>query len=459
MPTKKTNLEILVDTINENGLALTASEDGSCFSFKNDQEEVKVIEKNGNEVTLHLLKFNEDQSIDYQNGFKYLVFDENVNAKSLLYFKEKQFYLSGSWQFRRINNLGEDIEKLIIKPRYKQKRVNKKGKSLTISPDKYSNILADIWRTESKARSYRSSVRNYLLNDLTESYSSRRIKDTTSLQNGEFNFITHRFNLKTKKRREDYLKHLNKDDLASLQDLFLRMVKNNVFEEKYQKKLNNFFRRENLKDIIELGNEILGLGVTDLKTIKAQEIVKKVTDKKVAKLEGLWQEYFEQYLLLIIFSYKSIHPKIKLNNVDSEKDYPDFIGVNHYNGLDVIEIKTHLKRALTYDSSHDNFSFSSELSKAIIQTTNYMDQIIAENFKKSSDKSKITSTIHKENLHRPRGIIVISSYPNLTSKMSIRDKDKIERDFTKLRNSLHNIQILTFDEILNTASDYLKNVI
>jgi len=237
------------------------------------------------------------------------------------------------------------------------------------------------------------------------------------------------------------------------------MVKNKVFDDKYLKKLNNFFKKENLREIISLGNEILSLGVTDLSTKKAKATVKKITEKKVAKLEGLWQEYFEQYLLLLIFSYKSIHPKIKLNNIDSDKNYPDFIGINHYNGLDVIEIKTHLKKALTYDSSHDNFSFSSELSKAIIQTTNYMDQIVAENFKKSSDKTKITSSIHEENLHRPRGIIIISSYEHLTTDMSSRNKDKLTRDFTKLRNSLHNIQILTFDEILNTASDYLDNVV
>jgi len=456
---EKTNLEILLDTFASVGLKLTKSNDELYYYIENGNEEVKILETIGQESILHLVRFNDDQSISYQNGFKYLIFENNIDIKPFIYFKENRYQLSGSWQFRRINNLEDDIEKLVIKSNYKQKRINKKSKSLTISPENYSTILADIWRVEGRAKSYRNSVRNYLLNDLTGSYSSRKIKDTTSLQKGEYNFITHRFNLKTKRKRSDYLKHLSLDDLSSLQDLFLRMVKNDVFDDKYLKKLNDFFRRENLKEIVDLGNEILGLGVTDLKTLKAKALVGKITDKKIAKLEGLWQEYFEQYLLLLIFSYKSIHPKIKLNNTDSKKDYPDFIGVNHYNGLDVIEIKTHLKRALTYDASHDNFSFSSELSRAIIQTTNYMDQIIAENFKKSSDRTKITSSIHEENLHRPRGIIIISSYANLASNMSDRDKEKVERDFTKLRNSLHNIQILTFDEILNTASDYLKNVI
>jgi len=456
---KKTQFDLLLDQFALSGFPLVKSKEDSHFYYKNGQEEVIIIEDSKKELTIHLVKLDEEQNISYRDGFKYLVVEKDLDISQIIYFRENQYQLSGSWQFRRINNLDEGIEKLIINSRYKQKRRNRKGKSLTISPDEYKSILSDIWKVERKARSYRASVRNYLLNDLTESYSARRIKDTTSIKKGEFDFLVHRFNLKTKKNKKDYIKYLDASDLNSLQDLFLKMINNDVFDERYIKKLNNFFRKENLKEIIDLGNEILALGVTDLSTDKAKNVVTKVTDKSVVKLEGLWQEYFEQYLLLLIFSYKSIHAKVQLKNIDSDKKYPDFIGVNHYNGLDVIEIKTHLKRALTYDSSHDNFSFSSELSKAIIQTTNYMDQIVAENFKKISDKSKITSTIHPENLHRPRGIIIISSYNNLTTNITTRNIDHLIRDFTKLRNSLHNIQILTFDEILNTADEYLKHVI
>ena len=142
-----------------------------------------------------------------------------------------------------------------------------------------------------------------------------------------------------------------------------------------------------------------------------------------------------------------------------EKKYPDFIGINHYNGVDVIEIKTHLKNALVYDKSHKNFAFSSELSKAVIQTMNYMDAIIHTQFKKPGDKEKITNSTHEENLNRPRGIIIISSWDKLVSNMKDKKKEVVERDFTKLRNSVHNIEILTFDEILGIADDYIQNII
>ena len=189
---EKTNLEILLDTFASVGLKLTKSNDELYYYIENGNEEVKILETIGQESILHLVRFNDDQSISYQNGFKYLIFENNIDIKPFIYFKENRYQLSGSWQFRRINNLEDDIEKLVIKSNYKQKRINKKSKSLTISPENYSTILADIWRVEGRAKSYRNSVRNYLLNDLTGSYSSRKIKDTTSLQKGEYNFMRRR---------------------------------------------------------------------------------------------------------------------------------------------------------------------------------------------------------------------------------------------------------------------------
>jgi len=97
------------------------------------------------------------------------------------------------------------------------------------------------------------------------------------------------------------------------------------------------------------------------------------------------------------------------------------------------------------------------MSKAIVQTTNYMDAIMQVRFKIPEDRQKITEFTDEENLYHPRGIIVISSQERLTTKTG--EGEKLKRDFTKLRNSLHNIEILTFDEVLNIADEYIKNII
>ena len=123
----------------------------------------------------------------------------------------------------------------------------------------------------------------------------------------------------------------------------------------------------------------------------------------------------------------------------------------------MIEIKTHLTTLLAWDGSDNNFYLSSEASKAVVQTTNDLDAIVQERFRNEEDRRKITNFTDEENLYHPRGIIVISSAKHLTRKRG--EDERLKRDFTKLRNSFNNLQILTFDEIIDTADEYLSNVV
>ena len=145
-------------------------------------------------------------------------------------------------------------------------------------------------------------------------------------------------------------------------------------------------------------------------------------------------------------------------DLEEEEKLPDFVGINHYDGVDIIEIKTHLKHALTYDSSHKNFAFSTELSKAIIQVTNYMDALVQDKFTRTEDKQAITTLTGEAHVYRPRAIIIISSSDRLVSRQQQYDKEQITRDFTKLRNSLNGIEILTFDEVISMARRYKENI-
>ena len=129
--------------------------------------------------------------------------------------------------------------------------------------------------------------------------------------------------------------------------------------------------------------------------------------------------------------------------------------------MDIIEIKTHLKNALIKDRSHRNYAFSSELSKAIIQTINYMDALAHEKFCDPESGAEIVDSLIEGNIYRPRGIIIISSYVSLVNGVGpdTEEFENVKRDFTKLRNGLNNIQILTFDEIINMADNYAKRII
>ena len=255
--------------------------------------------------------------------------------------------------------------------------------------------------------------------------------------------------------------YLNKNDILDLQEFCGKLIKLGIFEYRFLQGLNEYFIKDRLEEIISLGREILALKSNKLDTIKAKSLIKRISSRKeIKQFENLWQKYFEKYLLYLIYSYQSIHPKIELK-VDLEKKYPDFIGINHYGGVDVIEIKTHLKNALIKDTSHNNYAFSAEMSKAIIQTINYMDALIREKIKKRSERQDLKGKILEGNIYRPRGIIIISSYGRLVQGVSEDDREfeKVKRDFTKLRNGLSNIQVLTFNEIIDMADKYSKEIV
>lgn len=386
-----------------------------------------------------------------------ILFPKSFNIRKFLFFRNNGNYkLSREQQFKNIiNPLGKSVKRLKLNKSTRALKFYKDGLSLPISV--FCNAMRDAEYVYSKSSSYRSSTENYLSNIKSHDYSKNVRKRTTYIEKGEFNFLINKLYLKTKAGRNDFLRYLNNEDLKSIEDLITELLRYDVLTDEFLRKLNDYFIKEKLKDIIQLGKEILSLGTTNLNTTQAQRIIVKMGLTSVGQLETLWQRYFEKNLLYLIFTYKKIFPKIELNNVEGDKKYPDFIGINHYNGLDIIEIKTHLKNALVWDKTHQNFYFSPETSKAIVQTTNYMDAIMQERFKVPEDREKITKFTDEENLYHPRGIIVISSQARLTTKKG--EKEKLKRDFTKLRNSVHNIEILTFDEIISIADEYIKNII
>lgn len=333
---------------------------------------------------------------------------------------------------------------------------------ILISPETLNEILDSYSGIYDESKSYSKKFVTYKSNEFQRSYFGIEKEKKTLSNKGEFSFLVDRFNLPTKRKRADFEKYLNENDILSLQDLSLKLIQKEVFGNDFLIKLNDYFIKAKLEDIIKLGREILSLKSPSINTIAARKTIKKVESdgRRIKQLESVWQKYFENFLSFLIFSYQNLYPKIELN-VNLKKKYPDFIGINHFGGVDILEIKTHLKRAVTKDPSHDNYAFSSELSKAIIQTINYMDALIQEKIKKKTEREDLKGKILEGNIYRPRGIIIISSYDNLASGVKTTDAEFeiVKRDFTKLRHGLNNIQILTFNEILDMAENYKDNII
>lgn len=416
-----------------------------------------ILEYRDGKYTLHFWYYLQEQR-RYGKKDKYasITFPETFDIRRLLYFRRSgNFALSREAQFKVIiNPKGKEINSINLTP---GAQLSLRSGILHIGIRTFKKALRDADEVYTKGKSYQKSAERYFANLKSTHYSNTEVSKTTYIEKDEFKFLISRLNLETKRNKTDFQKYLSIEDMTAIEDLTTSLLKHDACSDDFLRRLNDYFIREKLKNILDLGRKIISLRSQRMDTTQAKDVIAEINDGEINALEALWQKYFEKYLLYLIFTYKKIFPKVELQNIEGEKKYPDFIGINHYNGLDVIEIKTHLKKILAWDSSHNNFYFTPEMSKAIVQAVNYMDAIVRERFQKSEDRENITRFTEQENLFHPRGIIIISSMSELTSK---RDKpDELKRDFTKLRNNIQNIEILTFDEILGIAEEYIQNIV
>lgn len=413
--------------------------------------------------TLNLIdrKVSEEGGVRFENSYSHLLriefpIDfpvENIVTNSLKLRHYSQ--LNDVFQFNTNN-----IECLSITEHTDNFETN--NNVVSINPEAILEILKTYNGIYENAKVYQNKFVSYKAREYQREYFGIDKERKTLSSKGEFTFLIDRFNLPTKRAKGDFEKYLNENDLVSLQELTLKLIQKEVFGSDFLTFLNDYFIKARLEDIIKLGRDILALKSSNIKTQIARKTIEKVeSDKrKIKQLESVWQKYFEKFLSFLIFSYREIYPKVELK-VNLKKKYPDFIGVNHYGGVDVIEIKTHLKHALTKDPSHDNYAFSSEMSKAIIQTINYLDALVQEKIKKKEAKEDLKGKILEGNIYRPEGLIIISSYNCLVSGVRESDAEfeNVKRDFTKLRNGLNNISIITFNELLDMAENYKDNIV
>mgnify|MGYP001559976652 FL=1 len=112
--------------------------------------------------------------------------------------------------------------------------------------------------------------------------------------------------------------------------------------------------------------------------------------------------------------------------------------VEKYDGYaDIIEIKK-----VNEELFNKNGKMSKYLTNAIQQLIEYIDEAIIEgDSKRISNKFKI-------NFLKPKGILIIG-----------REKDKLSKQkLEHLSYYFHNIEILTYDEILEKSKNIIKNL-
>lgn len=161
--------------------------------------------------------------------------------------------------------------------------------------------------------------------------------------------------------------------------------------------------------------------------------------------ESWWQEFIRSNILLMQQGY--IKALGKLNVAVGNTKFPDFSLISHDSYLDILEIKTPQTSVLREDSSRGNYYFDTEISKAIVQTENYI-----ENVARHADAIR-SFLLDEHGLSikavRPRGMILAGDARQLTVQ-------KQRDDFRLLSQGIKNVSLITYDELLTRLQNYIK---
>lgn len=181
---------------------------------------------------------------------------------------------------------------------------------------------------------------------------------------------------------------------------------------------------------------------TDLRNKSTKLELKSIIDeydgllKKKTQKEEDWQVFLKKNILFFNSSYVNLLDK---KNIGLDITIPDFLLIDQFQFVDVFEIKRPDFKCLIYDESHDNYYWSAEANQAISQTEKYI-------YTLETHANDLIVNFRKKgidiNIIRPRGYVLIG-------KRDFLDAEG-QNSFKILNNSLKNVQVIFFDDFLNT---------
>lgn len=258
-----------------------------------------------------------------------------------------------------------------------------------------------------------------------------------------------------KDKEGDYLS-LSKGDRTFVKKFIFNQLSNGTYKLKVTESLQMF--KEDIKHIIKIGEGLLKLS-NDKRKIKSYS--KKQLGAERSTLESAWQLYFDKYLRIFFMGYKSFYSQATFNPMPGyeKSTRPDFLAVDLYNNIDIIEIKHHRTRLFTKEKGRDSYYPSSDLNKSIFQLNKYLD-LTSNLINTNQIKDElIKQLIDNEKIYRPRGVLIISSRDFITSVKTQDDvASRLEKEIKKLKTTYKNIEVILFDELIESLRKYLEDI-
>lgn len=213
-----------------------------------------------------------------------------------------------------------------------------------------------------------------------------------------------------------------------------------------RKAINDFIPRFIASGVAGKSRSLSGKLRSGLELKVLQEIASDLEKRiKIDKSESTWQDYLKDNILHIQQGYIAFIEKANIGIIDTK--FPDFLLVTHDGYLDILEIKTPFTELLLKDKSRNNYYWTAELSKAISQVENYIDEV-------SGLRDKVRNEIKDKygielRVVRPRGVILAGNTAQFGGNKKISD------DFRLLNQGLKNITVVTYDELLIRLQNYI----
>jgi len=212
-----------------------------------------------------------------------------------------------------------------------------------------------------------------------------------------------------------------------------------------------------LTEVVKIGRGILNRDYKYYKLIGLE--------RKHLGLEFAWQKYFEIYGTYLLFGSieepKGEYPLLT-KELDRKTDSSiDYLYMNKYGFIDIVELKKAEEFMFKWDKSHDNFIPTSSLSSAISQLNQYLMLL-------PYDKNKGIRLV--DGAESASGLLIIGKKDYLMKKKSIDDYmikynlseievfKKLRLALRHLNYSLANVEVILYDELLDNLDNFISQM-
>lgn len=206
-----------------------------------------------------------------------------------------------------------------------------------------------------------------------------------------------------------------------------------------------FFNHPHKQELIEFihGNDIipdeLFVALNHLSKVRAVKIFEDMLDNDLAEHD--WQKWFQENSWVLGTEYVRI---LDERNIDTQ-NISDFL-MEAYDGfLDIVEIKRPAEnlRFWATTKDHDNFIPHRELVKAITQASKYIYEV-----EREANSIKFLERVDGVKTIKPRCVLIYGR----SSDWDIEQKES----FRILNSNYHNLNIMTYDHVLERAKRMIK---